>query len=105
MSTFFLTSNSLLFNFTSYLVSSVIEEEESKVQDENGNDVVLPTNMAGPNPNDAEFDNLYLDMNGIVSPFISPLFSTDSLNVSRFIPALIRRAKSVRFRLTTGQFI
>jgi 5'-3' exonuclease len=75
MSAFFLTSNSLLFTFTSYLVSSVIEEEESKTQDENGNDVVLPTNMAGPNPNDVEFDNLYLDMNGIVSLFILPPLS------------------------------
>ncbi|KAH9977999.1 XRN 5'-3' exonuclease N-terminus-domain-containing protein [Lactifluus volemus] len=54
------------------MISPVIEEDESKTQDENGNDVVLPTNMAGPNPNDAEFDNLYLDMNGIVHPCTHP---------------------------------
>jgi 5'-3' exonuclease len=47
-------------------VSAVAEEEETKTQDENGNDVVVPINMAGPNPNEVEFDNLYLDMNGIV---------------------------------------
>lgn len=49
-----------------FSVSTVIEEDEAKGQDENGNDVVAPINMAGPNPNEIEFDNLYLDMNGIV---------------------------------------
>ncbi|KAI0254348.1 XRN 5'-3' exonuclease N-terminus-domain-containing protein [Lactifluus subvellereus] len=54
------------------IISAVIEEEELKVQDENGNDVVVPANMAGPNPNEVEFDNLYLDMNGIVHPCTHP---------------------------------
>ncbi len=54
------------FGLICYSVSTVVEEEEAKVQDENGNDVVAPINMAGPNPNEVEFDNLYLDMNGIV---------------------------------------
>lgn len=54
------------FDLISCSVSTVVEEEETKVQDENGNDVVVPINMAGPNPNEVELDNLYLDMNGIV---------------------------------------
>jgi len=59
------TSDSVL-DLTSCSVSTVTEEEETKVQDENGNDVVVPINMARPNPNEVELDNLYLDMNGIV---------------------------------------
>jgi hypothetical protein len=59
------------FDLISCPVSTVEEEEETKIQDENGNDVVVPTNMAGPNPNEVELDNLYLDMNGIVR-FYSP---------------------------------
>lgn len=54
------------FDLISCSVSTVVEDEEMKVQDENGNDVVVPINMAGPNPNEVELDNLYLDMNGIV---------------------------------------
>ena len=54
------------FDLISCPVSTVVEEEETKIPDENGNDVVVPINMATPNPNEVELDNLYLDMNGIV---------------------------------------
>lgn len=59
------TSN-IVLDLIFHSVSTVVEEEETKAQDENGNDVVAPINMAHPNPNEVEFDNLYLDMNGIV---------------------------------------
>lgn len=60
------TSSDSLFDLTTCSVGAVVEEDEAKMQDENGNDVVVPINMAGANPNGVEFDNLYLDMNGIV---------------------------------------
>lgn len=53
-----------------------MEEEETKTQDEDGNDVVTPINMGGSNPNEVEFDNLYLDMNGIVRYTVSSRVST-----------------------------
>ena len=53
-------------------VYPVVEEEEVKVLGDNGDEVVIPQNMSHPNPNGMEFDNLYLDMNGIVRSFHSP---------------------------------
>lgn len=60
-------------------VERVVEDEAVTIPDENGNDVVVPVDTTLPNPNGFEVDNLYLDMNGIVSLsslIWTPIFST-----------------------------
>uniref|UniRef100_A0A182LV51 5'-3' exoribonuclease n=1 Tax=Anopheles culicifacies TaxID=139723 RepID=A0A182LV51_9DIPT len=50
--------------------SVIIEAVEQKTVDDHGN--VIYENLSDPNPNRVEFDNLYLDMNGIIHPCTHP---------------------------------
>ena len=82
-----------MFLIFSIAVERVIEDEPPCIQDADGNDVFLPVDISLPNPNGFEVDNLYLDMNGIVSFLYFLQIDSLDLYVLRFIRVPIRKAR------------
>lgn len=54
------------------IISPVIEERPEEFENPDGTKTSVPVDASKQNPNGEEFDNLYLDMNGIVHPCSHP---------------------------------
>ena len=80
------------------IVSEVLEKRVSVVS---GN--VIPLDLTQPNPNDIEYDNLYVDMNGLIHPCSHPedreAPSTEAemyVNVTKYIDRLFAAVRPRR---------
>jgi len=67
------------------IISPVIEEKPQEVDGEE-----IPIDYRGKNPNNEEFDNLYLDMNGIVHPCSHPENGPPPANEEEMMEAIFK---------------
>jgi len=67
------------------IISPVIEEKPQEVDGEE-----IPIDYRGRNPNNEEFDNLYLDMNGIVHPCSHPENGAPPANEQEMMEAIFK---------------
>lgn len=72
------------------IISQVIEEQPGDVSDQE-----IPVDITGPNPNGEEFDNLYLDMNGIVHPCSHPEDRPPPANEEEMMVAIFKYTERV----------
>lgn len=49
------------------MVADVLEQRETVVEG-----TAIPLDLTAPNPNEIEYDNLYVDMNGLIHPCSHP---------------------------------
>jgi len=66
-------------------MKDVIETEPNLVEG-----IIVPEDLTQPNPNGIEFDNLYLDMNGIIHPCFHPESGPQPQNEEDIIQAIFK---------------